>query len=273
LLGTTAWRLRTLQAFAAGWAELRHDTVVSGTQAAVDCDALDLDPPPGWVEPVPELYRRLAATVRRLEKRLASNGIDAAFKPDAKQLTGNRAEELVASFKTPAEKTKLLLDLLDRMADIAEQERKGLTLDTDTRTWVSTIGRTVESMLAAFANSDLLNDRDADMAAVADVFTWPAAGQVLMAGITQPDLLYAIIPSPEGPVLARGAVMPYRELLRPQATPLGDEEWRSASAEGRGPARPSWLAPLYADPVGPVAMPQATQRRCGPNSGALIDRL
>jgi len=272
LLGS-AWRLRALQAFAAGWAELRHDTILYGEQLGAECDVEDLGPPPCWVEPVPELYRRLAAMVRDLGKRLASARVDAGFRPEEKAVGTDGIQDATTMIRAPAEKTKMLLQLLDKLAKVADIELKGGRLDRDTLTWMTTIGGTVEWMLAAFSNSDELPERDADMAVVADVFTWRPSAQVLEVGVARPDLIYAIIPSPGGPVLARGAIMSYREFLHPQASRLTDHEWRKQIAAGRTPARPLWLAPLYADPVGPVALPKAPQPRCGPMSGAYIECL
>jgi hypothetical protein len=273
LLLTDAWRLRALQAFASGWAELRHDTILYGEQLGAECDVEDLGPPPGWVEPLPELYRRLAAMVRDLGKRLASAGVNADFRPEEKPMATDGTPDATTMIVAPAEKTKMLLGLLDKLAKISEIELKGGRLDEETLTWMTTIGGAVEWMLTSFSNSEELNQRDADMAVVADVFTWRPSAQVLEVGVARPDLIYAIIPAPGGPVLARGAIMSYREFLHPQASRMTDPEWRKRIAAGRTPARPAWLAPLYADPVGPVTVPKLTQDRCGPMSGAHIECL
>ena len=273
LLTTDAWRLRALQAFASGWAELRHDTVLYGEQEGAECDAEDLEPPPCWVEPVPELYRRLAAMVRDLEKRLAGSGIDAAFTPKAKPRAPDGTLDATEMVLPPAEKTKMLLKFLDELVEAAEIELKGGRLARAQLDRLTTIGGTVEWMLMSLANSGEMNDRDADMAVVTDVFSWRPSGEALEVGVARPDLIYAIIPSPKGPVLARGAVMSYREFMQPMAKRLTDEEWRKEIEADRSPARPAWLAPLYAEPVGPVKPPKVAQGRCGPVSGAYIECL
>jgi hypothetical protein len=274
LLATDAWRLRDLQAFASGWAELRHDTILYGEQMGAECDAEAMEPPPCWVEPIPLLYRRLAAMVRGLEKRLRESGVDVNFKPKPKSPTTDGEFDVTEMAQTMAEKTKLLVTFLDLLAETAETELKGGKLDRARLNWLTTIGGYAEYLLIVLSNSSLaLNPRDVDMAVVADVFTWRPSGETLEVGVARPDLIYAVIPSPKGPVLARGAVMAYREFMQPVARRMTDEEWRKEIEAGRTPARPAWLAPLYAEPVGPVKPPKITQERCGPMSGALIDCL
>jgi hypothetical protein len=272
LLQTDAWRLRALQAFAGGWAELRHDTILYGEQSGAECDAEDYEPPPGWVEPVPEVYQRLATMVRNLQKRLNAAGVDFGFRPK-----GGRKEEGApdARFMTesPATKTKKLLRVLDDLARMAADELQGKLPTLKDRESITTLGGAVEWLFMVFANSDMLNDRDADMAVVADVFTWRPSAQALQVGVARPDLIYAIIPSPNGPVLARGAVMSYREFLHPTSDRLTDEAWRTMIAAGRAPKRPDWLAPLYTDAVGPVTPHKEPQGRCGPSSGAGMQGL
>ena len=277
LLDTAAWRLRAVQAFAAGWAELRHDTILYGEQLGAECDAEAMEPPASWVEPVPRLYRGLAAMVRALEKRLKAAGIDLGFKLDRRQEpTGEDADvqpDPAEFYKPPAEKTKLVLDFLDFLAETSDLELEGRTPNRKRLDRLTTIGGEVEWILMTMANSDVLNERDSDMAVVADVFTWRPSAQVLEVAVAHPDLVFAIIPSPGGPVLARGAVMSYREFLQPIADRLTDEAWRARLHDGSGPPRPRWLDALYTDAVGPIRSPKKFQYRCGPMSGSRIECL
>ena len=277
LLDSAAWRLRAVQAFAAGWAELRHDTILYGEQLGAECDAEAMEPPASWVEPVPRLYRGLAAMVRSLEKRLTAAGIDLGFKLERRdEQAGEDADaqpDPAEFYKPPAEKTKLVLDLLEFLAETSESGAAGSTLNRKRLDRLTTIGGEVEWILMTMANSDVLNERDSDMAVVADVFTWRPSAQVLEVAVAHPDLVFAIIPSPKGPVLARGAVMSYREFLQPMADRLTDEAWRARLHDGSGPERPRWLDALYTAAVGPVRPPGKFQYRCGPMSGSRIECL
>jgi hypothetical protein len=103
------------------------------------------------------------------------------------------------------------------------------------------------------------------MAIVADVFTWQR--RALEVGVGHPELVYAVIPTPEGWMVARGAVMGYREFFVDADARLTDEEWRERvgkSASGLAEHRPAWLSELVAAPVGVVGFPAdgKEQARC-----------
>jgi len=261
LVRTASWRLRQLQAFAAGWSELRHDTLLYGEQLGAECDAPESDPPPGWVEPVPALYRRLAATVHALDERLSAAGIRGATATD----------ETNPYYQPLSAKANILLGLLDFLAGVADTELAGAPLTRAQREKITRFGGHVEWLLISLANTDLLSRRDQDMAVIADVFTWRPSGLVVEVGVGRPDLLYAIIPGPDGPVIARGAVMSYRAFVQPMEQRLDDERWRARVAAGTIPPRPRWIAPIYAPPIAAVKPKGEGVTRCGPMSGARID--
>jgi hypothetical protein len=258
LLKTPAWRRRALQAFAGGWAELRHDTILYGEQSGAECDAPDPPAPPAWVEPVPAVYDRLAKMVQALDKRLRAAGVAVKARPAG----GNPYARPLAA------KTKQAVKLLTFLRDVARAERQGLALTPKQRKRITLIGGEVEWLLISLANTDLLARRDQDMAVVADVFTWRSLGKAVEVAVAHPDLIYAIIPGPKGPVLARGAVMSYREFLQPVTDRLTDERWRKRLAAGKAPARPAWVEPLYAEPVPYIKVDGRGVSRCGPSSGA-----
>ncbi len=258
LLRTPAWRRRALQAFAGGWAELRHDTILYGEQSGAECDAPDPPAPPGWVEPVPAVYARLASLVQALDKRLRAAGLPL-----------KRADPHGQPYARPlAEKTKQVVRLLHFLRDASKKELGGQPLTAAERKRITLMGGEVEWLLISLANTDLLARRDQDMAVIADVFTWRSAGKAVEVGVGHPELMYAIVPGPRGPVLARGAVMSYREFLQPVTKRLTDAEWRKRLAAGRAPKRPTWLAPLYAEPVPAIRVKGRGVSRCGPSSGA-----
>jgi len=261
LLRTPAWRRRALQAFAAGWAELRHDTILYGVQLGVECDAPDPDPPPGWVEPVPAVYRGLGDMVRELERRFKSAGVDIK----------GPSENENPYYQPLSQKASMVLHFLDFLRDVSEQELEGTPLSKEQRQTITLIGGRVEWILISLANTDLLSSRDQDMAVVADVMTYRPSGKVVEVGVAHPDLVYAIIPSDKGPVIARGAVMSYREFLAPQTRRMTDEEWRKDLAAGKAPERPAWVEPIYAPAIPSIALKGEGVGRCGPMSGANIE--
>ena len=263
LLETDAWRRRSLYAYAGGWAKLRHATILYGAQLGAECDAPEYVPPPGYVEPVPEVYERLGAMARALAARLGEAGIDLEARPNEDDY-----------YYTPlAGKTETLLRLLDFLRETAQAELEGRALDRETRQRLTLVGGEVEWLLISLANTDLLSQRDQDMAIVADVFTFRSAQRVVEVGLARPDLIYAIIPTSDGPVIARGAVMSYRELLHPMGDRLTDEQWRARLDRGEEPPIPSWVEPLYAEPVSAILLAEEAEGvdRCGPMTGAPME--
>jgi hypothetical protein len=262
ILHGPGWSRRALQAFAAGWAELRHDTILYGEQLGAECDAEPPEPIPGWVEPLPEVYARLAAMVRALDARLVAAGIP----------TDVRDEENF-DYRPPAEKAEILLGILGFLQETAEIELRGEPIDPERADRISTFGGDLEWLLIALADTVLLSERDGNMAVVADVFTFRGevggGGRVVEVGVAHPDLVYALIPDGDGWALARGAVMSYREFLVPDDRRMTDEAWRDRLSKGDAPPRPPWLEDVYAEPVPAVLLPEGAEGafRCGPSSG------
>jgi len=260
LMRTAAWRLRALQAFAAGWAELRHDTILYGEQLGAECDAPEPPPPPGWVEPLPEVYARLAAMVRELDRRFKRAGIPSKATRDDNPF-----------YRPLSEKAELVLKLLTFLERTARQELEGKRLTRAQLERITLLGGEVEWLMVTLADTDLLQPRDQDMAVVADVFTWRPTSQVVEVGVAHPDLVYALIPGPRGTVVARGAVMSYREFLHPAGRRMTDEEWRGQLATGKAPPRPAWVDSIYAEPVPALKLRGRGVERCGKQSGAAIE--
>jgi len=264
LLRTDAWRTRALFSFAGGWAQLRHATILYGAQMGAECDAPEPEPPWGWVEPLPTVYERLSVMVRALSDRLTAAGV-----PMDREQMGEGGLWV----RPLAEKAQLLAGLLEFLRETSEIELRGEALDREHRQRITLLGGEIEWLLISLANTELLSERDQDMAIVADVFTLRQAQQAVEVGIAHPDLVYALVPAPGGPVVARGAVMSYRETLHPTQDRLTDEQWRALVAAGRAPDRPRWARPLFAEPVEAVRLadPQEGVDRCGPMTGASFE--
>jgi hypothetical protein len=72
LFGSRAWAAKSCQAIMAGWAQMRHTFTL---QAKENVNYFGLhDVPPGFVEPNPEFFHRLANLVERLGRRLDELG-------------------------------------------------------------------------------------------------------------------------------------------------------------------------------------------------------
>lgn len=247
-----AHQVRMLGTFAGGWAQLRHDTLLYAYQMGAECDAEELTSPYGFVEPYPELYAGLRAMVQGFEARLREVGIH------------EPSDSITA-------KTEAVASLLRRLEDWSRKELRGEPFTEDERTDIAMVGGFAEHALLTLADAYELGEGNDDMAVIADVLT--LRGQALEVGVAHPELVYAVIPTPEGWRLARGAVLAYREFFVPADQRLTDEAWRArvaASPDLEASARPPWLAEIMTAPVGVVGLPAdgQSQTRCEYYGGA-----
>ena len=254
-----SFRLRMLQSYAGGWAELRHDTLLYAYEMGAECDAAEFDPPHGWVEPFPEVYAALANMVTEFGARVDKAGIKEK-EPDYED--GDYDD---IQFSTVAKKTEAMVGFLNQLKNWSDKELRGEPFTMDERTSIAMAGGFAEHVLLTLADAFILGEGNDDMAIVADVFTWRS--QAVTVAVAHPELIYAAIPTPEGWQLARGAVMAYREFLVPTTGRLTDEQWRKNLAKDRThawPKRPDWLSPITAPAVGVVELPPKTegQERC-----------
>lgn len=248
-----AYELRMLHSYAGGWAMLRHDTILYAYQMGAECDAEEQPSPYGWVEPLPKTYAALRATVEAFDARLRAAGI----------VDPPRREDEFSQFSSINDKTRAIAWLLGKLETWAKLELEGHVFDPDELTEISMVGGAAEHVLLTFADAYELGEGNDDMGIVADVFTWQ--GQALEVGVAHPELIYALVPSPDGWVVARGAVLGYRELLVGSGDRMTDESWRDRLAKDEArDARPDWLAPITAPEVGVVELPadMTAQSRC-----------
>jgi hypothetical protein len=69
---TEAWQIKSCQTVLGGWAQLRHTWALQAKESE-ECMGGEV-PPPGFVEPVPEFFARLAALVEETEDTLRKAG-------------------------------------------------------------------------------------------------------------------------------------------------------------------------------------------------------
>jgi hypothetical protein len=255
-----AYELRMLQTFAGGWSMLRHDTLLYAYQMGAECDAEDQLAPYSYVEPATETYAGLRTMIAGFSAKLVAAGIEDAAPSD------DDSQSWDTPFQTTAAKTKALDEFLQQLQKWVDKQERGERLTEDERTELATIGGFAEHVLLTLADAYELGDGNDDMAIIADVFTF--RGQALEVGVGHPELIYAVIPTPDGWRVARGAVLGYREFFVAAAQRMTDETWRArlaASKDFEVGARPEWLAPISAEPVGVVelAKDEAAQERCG----------
>ena len=221
----TAWLDKDLHTFLGSWAELRHDTILYAKQSyTIVAEAAPPPPeemPPGYVEPQPEVYARLAALTRQMIDGLGERG-----------LLGDEYRRNLEAMDS------LLLDL----KTISEKELRGEPLTEDEVWRIRKIGDTLENIvtLSEATAEEITSETDERMAVVADVHTdLNAPPEVLEEGVGDAFTLYVLVPSDEGLVLTQGAVFSYYEFKQPLSERLTDESWQAMDPR---PDRPAWTA-------------------------------
>ncbi|MGE5542416.1 MAG: DUF3160 domain-containing protein [Bacillota bacterium] len=238
----TAWEDRTLNTTLAGWAELRHDTLLYGKQSGAECGGDE--PPPlirGYVEPQPEFYSRLRWLVTKAWHGLGVRGA----------LTESMSQRL-STFEE-------LLGFLERMSI---KELQGEPLTRDEYTQIRMYGAFLEELTASLVEGEdermrmrwfeVTDEGDKDMAVIADVHT--SQSSCLEEGVGRANEIYVIAPIEGKLYLTRGAVFSYHEFVSDHR--LTDEEWRGMLDREEAPGIPEWtrtfLAPAKAKPPVPA---------------------
>ena len=133
----------------------------------------------------------------------------------------------------------------DRLAALAGKSLKHEVLTEEDAKWVENYGVTLAGFHFYCGNSYEV-PRD-DFPIVTRVFSSPLSSSLLYAGLARPQALYIIVPDGNSAQLYRGAVMTYREFVRPAGELLDDESWRKMAAQGQLPPPPPFTRSFYAD--------------------------
>jgi hypothetical protein len=227
---TAAWQDRLLTAALASWAQLRHDTILYVKQPSAPTGApVRIAPPPGFVDPYPEVFARLQALARLMNRALR----DLRLVED-----GSETGDLLIRFETLF--TELLAvsvgEVENRAASAADREfLAGFAADC-----ADLLDRLAELAPRPAENGLPAIDRRTTLAA--DVMTNPEAGEVLEEASGRLELLVAAvrIPGSTNIFVAAGPVLSYYELRQPMTARLTDETWRALLARPDAPAPPSW---------------------------------
>ena len=224
-----AWTDRQLNSALGSWTELRHDTILYAKQSYTATVTAEPAVPPvpssrqGTVEPIPEVFGRLASLAGLMKEGLASRG-----------LLLNVFAEKLAAFE------RLQLHL----KEIAEKELSNEHLSYQDFERIATIGDAMEEILT-FPKEHAEaweSDTDRNMALVADVHTDPNTKMVLEEAIGYPAEMYVIVEVEGRLKVTKGALFTYYEFVHPMSDRLTDEAWQEMLAAGDVPDAPEWTA-------------------------------
>lgn len=224
-----AWVDKQLSTALGSWAELRHDTILYAKQSYTAPTAIPPAPPKGYVEPVPQVYARLASLCKMM-----IDGLD--------------SRSLLSSII--ANKLDSLYDLLLRLQTISIKELEGTSLADEDRGLLEGIGGLLGGIVAMPRDADqfsLTSEADDDMAVIADVHTDPNYGEVLEEAVGRPMVIYVAVLIEGQVVLTRGGIFSYYEFTWPMDDRLTDEAWQEMLTQGEEPPLPIWTSSFVAD--------------------------
>jgi hypothetical protein len=216
------WARKSLNTALGSWTELRHDTILYAKQSVTaEGDGGEEPETPGYVEPYPAFYAKIAELATTLRKGLIDYGL---VDPDS------------------SNKLEAMIGLAETLQAIAEKELAGTELTLDERTTIVEYGSYLER-LEQFSDAEegrTLSPGAEKSALAADVHTSYNSGKALEEATGYPLVLYAAFELDGKLRLFAGASYAYYEFPVPLAERLTDEEWVALLDAGQAPARPAW---------------------------------
>lgn len=129
----------------------------------------------------------------------------------------------------------------DRLTDLARKCRDGHPLTKDDVEWIEHYGTTLASYHFYYNNS--YEAPQDNFPIVTRVYANPLTSSMFYVGLARPQALYIIVNNQ----LYRGAVMTYREFVRPDDQLLDDESWRELVFKGQAPLVPDFTRSFHAE--------------------------
>jgi hypothetical protein len=207
------WQYKNLNAGAASWTELKHDTILYAEQSAAEMGegdefeipGFDSPEPRGYVEPNPAFFRELEAFIDRMIARLKGSDFI--------------TEEYLDKFT-------LFRDLAHKAGVIAQKEVGGEPITRDDYRWIENLRSSFDSSLLLSRDATSITDPSSlQMALIADVANDALGGRVLEVGVGTPERITVIVKDAWGGTrLTVGYVYSWYEF--PSKKRWSDSEWK-----------------------------------------------
>jgi len=232
------WQYKNLNAGAASWTELKHDTILYSEQSYAESGggdefAIPSYAPPGpkgYIEPNPSFFRTLGQSIDEMLNRM--------------KRTGFITDEYLDKFTT-------LRELARKAEAIAQKEVSGAPITERDYDWIGSLGEEFGRPLLLPRGADEIRDpSELQMALIADVATDAVEGRVLeVATGTRQRITVVVKDAYGGTRLTVGYVYSWYEF--PSNKRWADSEWKKVVYTEDGAARkqngveaPSWY-PMF----------------------------
>jgi hypothetical protein len=233
MMRTDAWQNKEMTSALGSWAELKHDTALYTKMPEFMGGGGPPGSPsaPGYVEPNPNVFYRLA---------YAANAINDGLSEWGNILYGTGATENNADlpFYRLWEDMGNLSKTFESLGDIAAKEIHGESLSQEDNDLIQAyIGiKEYHVALAKSSGQDIVMPPVPVIAAVSG-----AGNDVLEVGVGKVDRIYVVVPINGKLAIAQGGVFSYYEFRQPRSNRLTDEEWRKRLSENP-PEIPAYTA-------------------------------
>ena len=217
LFQSPAWEVKSLQTFLGGWAQARHAWNLQ-TKQNVEYLGGGMPVPCGFVEPVPDFFAKMGWLAERSMEAFSMSGAHESTESNWYQLA----------------------NLCTKLEALSQKQLRGSPFNTDDNDFIDSYGERLGGIMFYGGNS-YENPRD-DAPRICDIYTDPAVGRILNAGVGKPVQIYVLYPYGGKTILTHGAVFPYYEFASTER--LTDKEWRVLQCSPAAPAQPAWLNEL-----------------------------
>lgn len=236
-LRTPAWAYKDLNTALGSFVELRHDRLRSNPikdQTSQVSDGLISPPTPGYVEPNPQVFYRLAHLALTLVEGLKQREMTGVFTTDPGP----------SSLSQLLTETLDLADRLQRLGDIAAKELSGLPLDASDNALIQApLGLTEKRALSGGGVGKTGQSKGLPSVAVIERLAEDGERNWLI-GTGFVDRIYVLIPGRNGLAIAQGGVYSHHELSLPRDRIINDTAWNRMLVNDP-PQAPAWLENLY----------------------------
>ena len=230
------WQYKNLNAGAASWTELKHDTILYAEQSEAEMGEgsyFEIPPyvppePKGYVEPNPLFFHQLGISIDQML--------------DQMRPTGFITEEYLDKFS-------LFRDLAHKAEAIAQKEVSGDTITREDYQWIQNLRESFDRPLLLPRGADEIKDpAELQMALIVDVATDAVGGRVLEVGTGVPQRIVVVVKDAFGGTrLTIGYVYSWFEFPSPKR--WSDSEWKKviyakdeSSKKQNGIEAPSWYS-------------------------------
>lgn len=209
------WDKKALLTSHAGWAELRHDTILYVKQSYAEKAGKGPEKtwvidkvkrPIGYIEPNLGVLYWLQSILNDSLDLLVENG----FMSD--------------NFKNKFEEYKYIID---NLVKIAELEADDKPISTEQNELIYSVPYSLVSIVLPTTDTDYIEEKELQMALVADVHTDGVAGEVLEVATGIPYRIYVALNDGQGGKrIAEGFTYSYYEFTQPMDNRLNDDQWK-----------------------------------------------